>query len=167
MATLIIYTSRHGTTEKIAALLSQELNDQPADMVDLRKAKLPDLENYDQVILGGSIHIGQIQRKLKHFCKKHEAELLGKKLGLYICYMLEDKASEEFHNAYPEALRNHATALGKFGGEFLFEKMNPLERMVMRNATKATESVYNIHEQAVDDFIRKMNGESGFVDPKA
>lgn len=157
MATLIIYTSRHGTTEKIAALLSQELVNQPADMVDLRKAKLPDLANYDQVVLGGSIHIGQIQRKLKHFCKKHEAELLKKKLGLYLCYMLEDKASEEFHNAYSEELRNHATALGMFGGEFLFEKMNALERVVMRNATKETESVYNIHEQAVDNFISKMN----------
>ncbi len=157
MATLIIYTSRHGTTEKIAALLSQELKNQPADMVDLRKARLPDLKDYDQVILGGSIHIGQIQRKLKHFCKKHEAELFTKRLGLYLCFMLEDKAKEEFHNAYPEALRRHATALGMFGGEFIFEKMNQLEQLVMRKATHETESVYNIHEQAVDDFIAKMN----------
>lgn len=127
-------------------------------MVDLRKARLPDLKDYDQVILGGSIHIGQIQRKLKHFCKKHEAELLTKKLGLYLCFMLEDKAKEKFHNAYPEALRQHAAALGMFGGEFLFEKMNQLEQLVMRKATYETESVYNIHEQAVDNFIAKMNG---------
>lgn len=157
MATLIIYTSRHGTTEKIAALLTQELKNQPADMINLRKDTLLDPKDYDQIILGGSIHLGQIQRKLKRFCKRHETELLTKKLGLYLCFMLEDKAKEEFHNAYPESLRQHATALGMFGGEFLFDKMNRLEQLVITKATHETEPVYNIHEEAVDTFISKMN----------
>ena len=115
MKTLIAYCSRHGSTEKIAHLLFMEIEHGPVRLLDLSLEPMPkSLKEFDQVIIGGSIHYGQIQKSVKDFYNEFMDELLQKRLGLYMCYMLDEKAEEEFNQAYPEALRNHAIALGFF-----------------------------------------------------
>lgn len=158
MKTLIAYCSRHGSTEKIAHLLFMEIEHGPVRLLDLSLEPMPkSLKEFDQVIIGGSIHYGQIQKSVKDFYNEFMDELLQKRLGLYMCYMLDEKAEEEFNQAYPEALRNHAIALGFFGGELLIDKMNFLEKFVVRRLMHETESVFHLDEQEVDSFITKMN----------
>ena len=55
------------------------------------------------------------------------------------------------------SLRNHAVALGFFGGELLIDKLNFLEKFVVRRLMHETESVFHLDEQEVDSFITKMN----------
>lgn len=158
MKTLIAYCSRHGSAEKIAHLLFVEIENGPVRLLDLSNEQLPEnLREYDQVIIGGSIHYGQIQPSVKKFYQRYFDELMHKRLGLYMCYMLEDKAEEEFNEAYPEELRNHAVALGFFGGELMIDKMNFLEKFVVRRVMKETEPTFHLDETEVDSFINKMN----------
>jgi len=78
---------------------------------------------------------------------------MNKKLGLFLCCMEEgEKANEQFENAYPENLRKHATATGLFGGEFTFEKMNFLEKSIIKKISKISESVSKINEKAINEF---------------
>ena len=65
--------------------------------------------------------------------KKRSDILKQKRLGLYLCCMEEgETAQKQFNEAYPVELRDHATALGLFGGAFNFEKMNAFERMIIK-----------------------------------
>lgn len=158
MKTLIAYCSRHGSAEKIAHLLYLEIEHGPVRLLDLSHESFPEnLQGYDQVIIGGSIHFGQIQSSVKKFCNHFSPELMNKRLGLYMCYMMEDKAEEEFQNAFPENLRNHADALGYFGGELLIDKMNFLEKFIVKKLMQENEPVFNLDEVEVDSFINKMN----------
>lgn len=158
MKTLIVYSSRHGTAQKIAHLLSMEIRHGQARLLDLRTESAPEnLESYEQVIIGGSIHYGNIQRAIQKFCRDHENELLHKRIGLFLCFMNDEQAQEEFDRAYPVTLRNHARALGLFGGEYLFEKMNMLERFIVSKIAHENETTYHIDEAAVESFILKMN----------
>lgn len=156
MKTLIIYNSKHGTTEKVAAMIADRLDENEVYLINLKfKAKI-DLELYDKIIIGGSIHMGQIQKVIKDLVNDHLQELLQKQLGLFICCMNEDKAEEEFENAFPEELRKHAVATGIMGGELLFEKMNFLDKFIVRTVSGQKETVSKIKFSAIDKFTEAM-----------
>lgn len=101
--------------------------------------------------------MGVIQKKISKFCTSNKELLLSKKLGLFICYMQILKGEEEFQSNFSEDLRNHAIAHGLLGGEFLFEKMNFFERMIVRKIAGTNKSVSKLKSKAISEFIEKMN----------
>ncbi len=126
------------------------------DLVNLRDKPLPPLSGYDTVIIGGSVHMGRIQEKIRKFCSDNEADLLRKRLGLYLCHMCEgEKAASQFKGAFSEKLRDHAMAKGLFGGEFTLEKMNRAERELI-SSTGVEKSVSHLDKKAIEGFGRVM-----------
>ncbi|HAX50134.1 MAG TPA: flavodoxin domain-containing protein [Ignavibacteria bacterium] len=161
MKTAIIFKTKHGTTEKVAYMLAKALSADGSEIrvIDLAKTRQPHLVSYERIIIGGSIHVGKIQREIRTFCDKHTDALCAKKLGLYICCMETDeiKRQKEFEDAFSEKLKKHASAKGIMGGEFLLEKMNFIERLVVRKIAHTKESVFDIDTQAVKKFISEIN----------
>jgi len=157
MSTLIAYATSSGTTGKIAQLLA-ELIDDGVSLIDLQKKSKIDLLNYNTVIVGGSIHAGQIQRKVKKFCQENLKTLKEKRLGLFLCCMEEgDTAEKQFTEAYPEELRKHAYVCGLFGGEFILEKMNFLQKAIVKKVAKVTQNVSKIKNDRIKQFAETLN----------
>ncbi|HDQ44282.1 MAG TPA: flavodoxin [bacterium] len=155
MKTMIVYQSMHGCTEKCAAKLQAVLPG-GADVVNLKETKKADPQQYDAVIIGGSIHAGRIQGGIKRFCAAHRETLLEKKLGLFLCCMEEEQAQKQFDENFPEPLRKHAKAQGIFGGEFDFERMNFIARTIVKKVSGMTESVSKISEEAIRKFVEDL-----------
>ena len=158
MKTVIIFKSRHGTTEKVADILSQKFNTGTTDLIDIGKTKKPDIAPYKRVIVGGSIHVGKIQREIEKFCIKNKKELLKKELGLFICCMDPDDGVRtlEFEGAFSKELRDHAKACGIMGGEFLFEKMNILEKIAVKRIAHQDTSISKLDDVAIEKFAEVM-----------
>jgi menaquinone-dependent protoporphyrinogen oxidase len=127
--------------------------------VDLKRDKITfDVGDYDFVIIGGSIHAGSIQGKIKHFISKHFEELLTKKLGLFLCCWHDgETALEQFDKAFPEELRRISIANGIFGGEFLVSKMNFIERQIVKKVSGVTVDTSNLDTTAIMSFVMKIN----------
>ena len=165
MKTAIVYMSKHGTTEKVVKIISDHLNHQSYDVFNLRNNKNPDISGYDFVIIGGSIHVGMIQKRVKQFCINNASLLMAKKVGLFLCCMeVGEKATEQFNNAYPVELREHAFYTGLMGGECLTDKMNFFERNMVRMAVGGPEKYPKLNDKAIntllqeiDDMIPKLN----------
>ncbi len=157
MKTIILYESLHGSTEKCANLLSEKIN------FDLQIKRLQDdedirIDEYDVVIIGGSIHHGVIQSRIEKYIEKNYNQLITKKVGLYLCCMEEGEAAQiQFERAYPEGLRKMAAATGLFGGEFNMNKMNFFERKITRRATGLKKSVSKINNEEIEEFANKIN----------
>lgn len=162
MKTAIIFKTRHGTTEKVAYMLAKRLTDSGDEVrvIDLAKTRQPHLNGYEKIIVGGSIHVGKIQREIKTFCERHNELLMNRKLGLFICCMETDavKRLKEFEDSFQNELKAHASAKGIMGGEFLLEKMNFIERLVVRKVAHTRESVHDIDTEALEKFIKDING---------
>lgn len=159
MKTIIVYSSTHGTTEKIIGILKQKLTGE-VETVDLKKSTSLNIESYDRVIIGGSIHAGSLQSKVKEYVEKHLSSLLKKEIGLFIVCMYEcDQAQKQFENAYPEELRSASLANGLFGGEFLFEKMNFFERLIVKKVSGFSSTVSRIDHDAIGTFIEAFNAD--------
>jgi menaquinone-dependent protoporphyrinogen oxidase len=153
---LILYATKHGSSEKAAHILKEKLNGQ-VTLFNLSKEKnIPVLYEFDNLILGGSIHAGQVQSELKKFCTQYKAQILEKPFGLFLCCMDADKATLQFEQAYPEVLRNASLANGLFGGEFLLDRMNVMERFLVKKIAKVTQSVSQINDEAIHQFAQKF-----------
>lgn len=149
--------SRHSTTEKVAELIKRGLADEDVDMVNLGNTKPSSLDKYDTIIIGGSIHMGIIQKKISRFCSSNLSLLLSKNIGLFMCYMETEKGNEEFEQNFPERLRSHARANGLLGGEFLLEKMNFFEKMIVKKIANINKSISKLKMEKINEFIVDMN----------
>lgn len=156
MKTAIIYSSTHGTTEKVAARLATLLGNENTGLFNLRNESNIDISAFDTVIIGGSIHAGNIQMRIKKFCKSNLLALLDKKLGLFMCGMNEPEYEKEFRNAFPDLLREHAIATCIPGGEFLFENMNFFQRAIVSKISGIKESVSRIDDSKIISFAEAL-----------
>lgn len=152
MKTAIIYASSHGTTEKAAQLLKENLVGE-VERINLKKYPNPDMAEYDAVIIGSSIHAGSIQGKVKKFLGDNHNALLTKKIGLFLCCMHEgEEAQKQYEKGYPEELRQAAISHGLFGGEFIFSKMNFIERKIIKKISGVTSDVSKLDYDAIKRF---------------
>jgi menaquinone-dependent protoporphyrinogen oxidase len=152
MSVIIVYQSRHGCTEKGAWMLQENINE---DIIlhDMTKSKKVDIQKADAVILGASIHAGRIQKRMRKFMDSHMEELLTKPLGLYMCCMEKgENAEKQFNENFPEKLRDHASAKGLFGGEFNMDKMNFLEKAMVKKVANVTSNASSFNEHNVKQF---------------
>jgi menaquinone-dependent protoporphyrinogen oxidase len=157
MKTLIAYSSKHGATARIAGILNVKLNG-TARLVNLGKEKLPDLNHYDIIIIGGSIYNGKIGRTLQKYLEQHQDVMLKKHLGIYLSCLEKDRVAEsQFNQAFPAALREHAFATGILGGEVLFNKINLLERLIIGRSQNIRQSTTRINNKAIDEFVKKIH----------
>jgi menaquinone-dependent protoporphyrinogen oxidase len=157
MKGIIIYESLHGSTEKCAKMLTELIGG------DIQTARLHDneyinIDEFDVVIVGGSIHMGVIQTRVENFLKNNHEKLREKQLGLYLCCMEEGEiAREQFDRAYPAEFRKKAIATGLFGGEFNLRRMSFFEKKLTRRLTGIKSSVPKINEEEIRHFAKKIN----------
>jgi menaquinone-dependent protoporphyrinogen oxidase len=157
MKTAIIYTTSHGCTEKCVHTIANELETN-ITIFNIETEQGLDLTNYETIIIGGSIHIGSINKKIKKFIDKNLDTLSKKKLGLFICCMYEgEKAAEQFNNAFPKELRKKSIANGFFGGEFDFDKMNFFEKAIVKKVANIEHSESKINFENIRTFTKEIS----------
>jgi menaquinone-dependent protoporphyrinogen oxidase len=156
MKTAIIYATKHGCTEKCALTLKSELSGE-TELFNIKTKPKFQFDKYDTILIGGSIHAGTIQRSIQKFCRNHLKPLLRKKIGLFLCCMEKgEKAEEQFQNAFPEQLRDHAKAKGCFGGAFNFDKMNFIEKAIIKKVGKIDHNISTVSEESMQQFIKEI-----------
>lgn len=157
MNTLIVYASKYGCTEKCVELLSKELTGN-VDIVNLKKAKDINLSNYEKIIIGGSIYVGRIQKEVTQFCLNNLNLMKEKRIGLFICCMQEgDSLNTELEQNFNTELLKVAVAKESFGGEFNIDKMNFMEKFIVKKIANVTSNKSNILESNIHKLAQTMN----------
>jgi menaquinone-dependent protoporphyrinogen oxidase len=158
MDTAIIYASKHGTTAKVADKIARQIEEGNVKIFDLGTDKITDLHSFDTVILGTAIYAGTPMKAMRRFCENHRNLLLEKNLGLFVCGMEPDesKQQQETENAYARELRDKAFAVQFLGGEFLFETMNFLEKMIIKKIAKTGINISAIKDAGITKFVQDM-----------
>ena len=134
MKTIIVYASKHGCVEKCAQLLTAKIAG-AVQLCNLTGEKNVQIADFDTVIIGGSIHAGRIQKEIAVFCERNKQQLLAKKLGLFLCCANLKQYEKHLKEAFPEELIQHAATVKHLGYAFYFDKMNFIERTVIRKLT--------------------------------
>ena len=157
MDTLIAFSSRYGTSEKVAALLSERLKEDGTIRVQ-NVVEQPDVDwdTVDHVIVGSSIRMGAIQGEMKEWLKAHEAELLARPLGLYLCAgtPTESERRRELEEAYNDELRTHAYFVEVVGHGYDFKRMGFLDKAIVRMMAKQSESSLDLDEEKLERLVK-------------
>jgi menaquinone-dependent protoporphyrinogen oxidase len=72
---LVAYGSKHGSTERVAEAITENLKHAGRDVELRRAADVEDLTRYDGVVLGGSLYFGHWHGDAVRFLSKHRREL--------------------------------------------------------------------------------------------
>lgn len=157
MKTLIIYSTTHGGTEKAAIILKSKLAGE-VSLLNIMLEPITELEEYDNIILGGSIYIGKVQKKLSSFMNINLPLLLEKRIGLFICAAQEDEylKDKELITAFPHAIFDHAIAKEVFGYELDMDKLNFFEKLVMSKVKGLKTSIHKLSEEKIYGFAEKI-----------
>ncbi|MDP4094273.1 MAG: flavodoxin domain-containing protein [Bacillota bacterium] len=157
MNSLIIYTTKHGCVEKAANLLKEKLTGQ-VQSVNAMKQAAPSLDEYDTIILGGSIYMGRIQKELTNYVSKNLPLLMNKKIGLFICAGSpeENARSKELTDSFPPELYSHAKAKEIFGSEIIFSKLGFFEKMITKAISHQSNDILELNEAAIDKFAKDI-----------
>ncbi len=157
MKTLIVFTTRYGTTGECASLLSDALQGE-VSLQNLAENPVVDLSSYETVVVGSPIYAGKINKRVKRFCMDHTATLLEKRLALFTCDMEEGEGSiKQLEHTYPPALVSHALVSNSFGGQFLFSHMGWFTKKMISLMSKSDEDVKRIQYDAIEKFAKVLN----------
>ena len=82
--TLVAYETKGGATEEAARKLADTLRSKyqlEVDLVDLKEQKVPDLTQYQNVVIGGGVRAGKVYSKALKFL---ENDLSGKHVAFFV-----------------------------------------------------------------------------------
>ena len=157
MNTLIVYASKYGTTEDCAKAVQAGL---PGDvtLIDVNKLSADiALDGYDTVIIGGSVYVGAVSKKLRAFCNEYLDQLSGKRVGIFLCCAQPKQMDDVLTANFPPALVKDVVAVANFGCEAKVDKLKMLDKMIIKAVTGGSYTDWHILPGNIADFIRKIS----------
>lgn len=157
LKTIIVYATKHGTVKKAVDQMLEQLGGS-VEVCDVGEGVTPEIEEYDTVIIGGSIYMGKIQNELTRFMNENLDVLLSKRVGLFLCAGHPDpvQLEKELDESFPEVLAQHSFAKEIFGYEFDFGKMNFVEKFMIKKITGLKDSHSAMSNEKIRDFVQAI-----------
>ncbi len=155
MKTIIIYGSKYGNTEECVKILAEQLDGEVC-FVNICNEQIQNVDYFDNIIIGGSIYMGQIQKKIKLFCSENKEILLTKRLALFLCCGLPENFMQSVKMAFQEELLTKSVATECFGGELRTTKMNFADKMITSLMKKATANEGKSEPMQIPGNIKKL-----------
>lgn len=132
MKILIIYATKGGVSKRCAEMLCEKLKSNAFDITlcDIETGA-PSPEGFDVAVIGGSIRMGSINKKLKKYLKTYTSALLSIDSALFLCCGYTENFDDYVLLNFP---RHLVPSLGMhyFGGELKPEKLKGFDKFVVK-----------------------------------
>jgi len=156
MNTLIIYDASSPSVEDCVRILNSRLSGSVTAYALGAKQPVPDLDAYDEAIIGGAVGIMGTSRAVVSYCDRERSRLLGKKLGLFLCTTEPPEKAEKHFRDFPRDILDHAAVLGLFGSTGDFGEKNFLNKLVSTEFAKRSSGTYRIEKEKIEEFADKF-----------
>lgn len=158
MATVIVYATKTGSTEKAAQMLSERLGN--CDTVNISKQSF-DLAKYDTVIIGSYIRMGTVDRNISRLMLSYISVLIEKKTAFFICNCFEKNAQDYISHNVPPQLLEKMIATDTFGGELDLKKLGGFDRIMANKVIKADREKgiyrrFSLESENIEKFAEKV-----------
>jgi menaquinone-dependent protoporphyrinogen oxidase len=154
MKTLIIFASKYGGTRVSAEKIAKEMSG--AEICELDKDSVPDLNQFDCIILGGPLFAGSLHKSVASFAKNHVDILLTKKLGIFLAGLQTNDEEKLFVSNFPESILKHATSKGMIGGICDPKTLNFFFKLLMRVITKTSKYYSTVSDEKIKKFVAAL-----------
>lgn len=148
MKTLILYESLMGYTKRCAEYLHSKLED--CDLFDIEKKGFR-LKDYDRIIIGAPIYVGEIEEITKNFIQQHKFTLLDRKLGLFCSGVNKEEFHIAVQDSLPPDIFYHADIV-HCGGVIDYPKLTLKEKYTIWRRLKIRKSLIDEQFDSLDSF---------------
>jgi len=142
MNILLLYASLEGQTAKIANYIGQLLSKNDYLVKTLPANRIPTdfkLDDYDAVIIGAPIHMGNYPRYLKKFVVKHVEQLNNMPCAFFTVCMAINSQQEQsrqvattYKNKFMQQTHWHPNLTATFAGAVKYTQYNLITRYIMK-----------------------------------
>jgi menaquinone-dependent protoporphyrinogen oxidase len=138
---LIAYGTTNGHTARIAEYLADVIRSQghKAAAVDLKRSQDALLDDYDAVIVGGSIHMGKHDEHVRDFVRRNRVAL-ERLPSAFFSVSLAAHGDMENARAYVENFERETgwrpVHVGFFSGALLYRQYGFLKRLMMKKIVR-------------------------------
>jgi len=155
MKTLILYATKYGAAEGIARRIADRLDE--VSLHDLKNSPLPNIAEFDCVIIGSSLYIGSIRKEAKSFLLKNEEVLRDKSIGLFLSGLDTEIAPQaHFEKNFSQKLLTAAKATCFPGGIYDPGKAGSFDRFLLKAAKKPAVYADTIKDSLIEQFTEAM-----------
>lgn len=131
MKILILYSTKNGTTAECAKMLCDKLSgSNEVTLTDIKAEGDHAPDAFDVVILGSSVRMGRISKKMKKYIKENLEMLNTKKCAAFLCCGFPDEFEEYVRSELPATL-SLCYGAHCFGGELKPKKLRGLDRLIV------------------------------------
>lgn len=157
MKTLILYSTREGQTREIATRLGTELQalGRESDVLNLHGCDDIPWGEYDQVVIGASIHYGHFNRSVNQFIAKYQQQLNKVPSAFFSVNLVARKPEKSTPetNAYTRKfLENspwHPSYCAVFAGALRYPRYGWLDKLMIRLIMKMTDGETDTSKEVV------------------
>jgi menaquinone-dependent protoporphyrinogen oxidase len=176
---LIGYGTTEGQTARIADHIADAIRNHGAEAqaLDLKRSKDVSLDDYDGVIVGGSIHMGKHQEDVADFVRTNRVAL-ERLPSAFFSVSLAASGDMENAEAYVANFEQetgwHPTKVGLFSGALLYRKYWFFKRWMMKRIVRDKPGVLSTDtsrdheytdwdqvERFAEDFLNRLVPEEG------
>ena len=132
MRILVVYSTYGGVTKECAEMLASHLNEKfKVELVNVRECEIPDPDAYDAVVLGSSVRVGSINKKIKKYVKSNMEKLSNMPCAVYYCCgytkQFQEYVDTQLPTRFEPSLGYHL-----FGGELKPDKLHGMDKLIVR-----------------------------------
>lgn len=180
MATIVtIYGTGQGQTAKVADHIGSRLGERGHETtnVEVTEADSIKLTDFDAVLIGASIHMGQPQKAVRKFVSAHRAVLVTRPTGYFQVSGASGEDSEEgdaeaiaYLDEFIDETNWRPDRIALFGGAFRFSAYGFLMRAMMKRIVKnkhpGVDSTQDIEFTNWDDVAEFADEFATFVEER-
>jgi menaquinone-dependent protoporphyrinogen oxidase len=130
---LILYATKNGATRECAEMLAGKLERRhEVTVVSARDADtLPSPTDFDVAVIGSSVRMGGINKKIKKYIKANADALSEMHTAVFLCCGNADNFDEYVALSLPKKLK-FSLGAHYFGGELKPEKLHGLDKLIVK-----------------------------------
>jgi menaquinone-dependent protoporphyrinogen oxidase len=159
---LLAYASKYGATAEIAQKIRGELQASGFEVDTLPANQVKDVSQYQSVILGVALYMGQWRKEAVQFLKAHQGSLSKQAVWIFTSGPTGegDPVEQMQGRLMPEALKAVMDVIGPeeitvFGGKVDPAKMNGFEKWIMKKVKAPSGDFRNW--QAISTWTTKLS----------
>jgi menaquinone-dependent protoporphyrinogen oxidase len=154
MKTIILYATKYGASGEIAQRIAAKRLD--STVCNIKTDKVPQLDSFDCVIVGGSLYAGMLRKEAKKFVIENAEVLKSKRLGLFLSGLSPEEEQKAFKGNFPESVLQAAKSTAFLGGIFDPAKAKGFDKFIFKTVAKQGDYISTITDEGVNQFADEM-----------
>ncbi|MBR6200354.1 MAG: hypothetical protein IKQ61_08850 [Spirochaetales bacterium] len=152
MSVLIVYASYHGTTEKAAYRIKENLETDSV-IINAEFNSVDDWKYYEKVVIATPVHAGKPHKAIKKFIEKNLSNLADRQIYLVACN-LDENWIGQCDDEFPKEFICAVVARKYIGGILKKNTLSGSERKAIETMEKKLNiSLDDVNSVNVDDII--------------